>query len=169
MSTTTTVNVTAQRATFAVLLAALASGITTDLTNLDPVIIDGVPTARTDVLARIQAALDAINNVKAARKTLQQAVAAQKVALAEARLLRAGMKRVLNSHFGPSSPKLQVFGFTPARAAKTTVKTKAEAKVKAAATRAARGTKGKKQRLAVKAAPPVTAPVTTPAPLPAKS
>ncbi|HEV3191241.1 MAG TPA: hypothetical protein VGY54_12120 [Polyangiaceae bacterium] len=147
MSTTTsTINVTAQKATVAALLAALVKGIDTDLAGVDPFLLDGTLHARAQLLARFQAALDAFVSVKSARTALLQAVANQKAALAQTRPLRAGMKRFLQIQFGPSSPKLQDFGFTPARIPSTPVKTKAEAKVKSAATRAARGTKGKKQR-----------------------
>jgi hypothetical protein len=155
MSTNVTpINVTTQKVTIAALLTALVNGIHAELAGVDPVVVDGTQYARVDLLARIQAGLDAIAVVRTARTGLIQAVTSQKAAVAQAKTVRAGMKRYLQTKYGPTSPKLQEFGFTPARAAKPTVKTKAEAKVKAAATRQARGTKGKKQKLAIKAAPP---------------
>jgi hypothetical protein len=172
MSTSTvTINVSAQRATFAALVAALVKGINTDLAGVDSFVIDGSRLARADLLARFQQTLDAIAAVKAARTALFQAVASQKTTLAQARALRGGVKRFLQTQLGPQNPKLQDFGFTPARVAKTLVTTKAQAKVKATATRAARGTKGRKQKAAIKgdatalpaksgtaAAPPATPP-----------
>jgi hypothetical protein len=157
----TPVNVTAQKATIAALLAALVKGIQAELASVDPIVVDGTSYALVDLLARIQAALDAIAGVKATRTALSQAVTSQKAAVAEAKAVRIGMKRYLQTKYGPTSPKLQMFGFTPARSAKTTVKVKAEAKAKAAATRQARGTKGKKQRLAIKATQPAAAAPTT--------
>jgi hypothetical protein len=149
-TTTTTINVTAQKATVAALLAALVKGINTELAGVDPFLLDGTHFTRTELLARFQAALDAFASVKSARTALLQAVAKQKAALAQARPLRAGMKRFLQIQFGPSNPKLQEFGFTPARIPSTPVKTKAQAKVKSAATRVARGTRGKKQKAEIK-------------------
>jgi hypothetical protein len=162
-SITTPVNVTTQKATIAALLAALVNGIHTQLAGVDPIVVDGTSYARVDLLARIQAALDAIAGVKSVRTALSQAVANQKTAVAQAKAVRAGMKRYLQTNFGPANPKLQEFGFTPARTAKTKVTVKAEAKVKAAATRQARGTKGKRQRLAVKATQPAATTPTPPA------
>jgi hypothetical protein len=166
-SQTTTVNVTTQRATFAALLSALVTGINTELAD-DPFVVDGRTLARADLLGRIQAALDAIGAVKAARTSLQSAVAAQKAAIADARKLRAGVKRLAQSRFGPDSPTLQKLGFTPTRKGKATVTTKAKARVKAEATRQARGTKGKKARLAITASAPA-ATATPPAPTTPKS
>ena len=176
-STTVTVNVSAQKATFAALLAALVKGINTDLAGVASFDIDGSHLARADLLARLRATLDAITAVKAARTALGQAVASQSSSVAQARTLRGGVKRFLQTQYGPTSPKLQDFGFAPARVAKTPVKTKAQAKVKAAATRSARGTKGRKQKAAITgdvtsviatsdpvAKAPVTAPVQAPAP-----
>jgi hypothetical protein len=175
-STTTTVNVTAQKATLAALLAALVKGVSTELAGVDSIVLDGTTYARTDLLARIQAALDAFASVKTARTALAQAVASQDAAVAQAKPLRAGVKRFLQLKYGPTSPKLQEFGFTPTRVPVTSVKTKAEAKVKSAATRAARGTKGKKQKAQITGAstPQTVAdgtkvPTTSPAAAPAKA
>lgn len=174
MSTSTvTINVSAQKATFAALLAALVKGINAELAGVDSFAIDGSRLARTDLLARIQTTLDAIAAVKAARSALAQAVASQKASVAQARALRSGVKRYLQSQYGPQSPKLQDFGFTPARIAKKSVTAKAQAKVKSTATRAARGTTGRKQKALVHGdvtsvtLTPVKAAPATPAPTPA--
>jgi hypothetical protein len=151
MSTaTTSINVTAQKATLAALLAALVKCIRAELGGVDPIVLNGSSHTQTELVDRVQAALDAIAAVKAARTALSQAVANQKAAVAQATPIRAGVRRFLQAKLGPNSPKLQEFGFTPARAAKTPVKTKAQAKVKAAATRVARGTRGKKQKAQIK-------------------
>jgi len=151
MSTSTTrINVSAQKATVAALLAALVQGIEKELAGVDSLEVDGSSLPRTELLGRFQAALNAIAAVKTARTALAQAVSSQKAVTAQAMTLRAGVKRTLQTKFGPKSPKLQDFGFTPARAAKTLVNVKAQAKTKAAATQIARGTKGKKQKALIK-------------------
>ena len=155
MSTTpTTINVSAQKATMAVLLAALVKGIDTELAAVDTIEFDGASHKRTDLLASILAVLDAIAGVKVTRTALSKAVASQKAAVAQGRLLRAGVKRYLQAKYGPTSPKLQEFGFTPARTPKTPLKSKTEGKAKAAATRVARGTKGKKAKATIHGSPP---------------
>ncbi len=138
MSSPTTINVSTQRATFAALLAALLAGINTELPGVDPFDVDGVTVTRANLLARIQAALDAITAVKAARTALQQAVATQVAALADARGLRSAVKTTAQAKLGKKNPALQKLGFTPSRTPVTTVATKAEAQVKKAATRKAK-------------------------------
>jgi hypothetical protein len=138
MTTPTTINVSTQRATFAALLAALVTGINTVLPGVDPFDVDGVTVTRANLLARIQAALDAITAVKAARTALQQAVATQVAALADARGLRSAVKTTAQAKLGKKNPALQKLGFTPTRTPVTPVATKAEAQVKKAATRKAK-------------------------------
>ena len=139
------------------MIAALVTGINTELPGVDPFVVDGQTIVRATLLARIQAALDAISAVQAARTSLQSAIAAQKAAIKDARGLRAGIKRIAQTKFGPSSPTLQKLGFTPLRTPVTPVAAKAQAQAKRTATRAAK-----------KPAPP---PVATPpvATAPAKS
>jgi hypothetical protein len=168
MSTITTINVSSQKSTLQAQLTALITGINTDLPGVDPIDLDGVSTRRTDVLARIQALLDAIKAVKSARTTLQTAVANQKSLLVQGRGLRLAMKRFLQTKFGPTSPKMQDFGFTQTHPGKPTVPTKAAALTKAKATRVARSTAGKKQKATIKApsTPTTTTPPVTTAPAP---
>jgi hypothetical protein len=164
MATISTINVSTQKSSLSLQLTALVNGINTDLVGVDPIDLDGVSTKRADVLARIQALLDAITAVKSARTTLQAAVANQNTLLAGGRALRTAMKRLLQTKFGPTSPKMQDFGFTQTHKGKPDVPTKAAALTKAKATRTARGTAGKKQKALIKAPSPVattTSPVNT--------
>jgi len=161
MASTTTINVSTQKSSLQAQLTALVNGINTDLVGVDPIDLDGVSTKRADVLSRIQALLNAMTAVKSARTTLQTAVSNQNGLLVQGRALRVAMKRFLQTKFGPTSPKLQDFGFTQTHQGKANVATKAAAVTKAEATRKARGTAGKKQKAAIKApSSPVT---TTPA------
>jgi hypothetical protein len=164
-STPKTINVSIQKVSFAALLTALLNGINTDLAGVDPIVIDGTNWARKDLLARIQAVLDGIQQVKDARKTLATLVANQKELVAEGRQIRAGVKRVAQAKYGPKSPKLQDFGFTPQRSPNTPVASKAKGQAKSKATRAAGGTKALKRQQAAaqsqtQAATPAPAPAT---------
>ncbi len=62
---------------------------------------------------------------------------------------REGMKGIVEAKLGKSSPQLPMFGFAPQKVAQRSATTIAKATVKAKATRAARGTVGKKQKLAI--------------------
>jgi hypothetical protein len=107
--------------------------------------------------------------VKSARTALQTAVATQSGLLTQGRALRVAMKRFLQTKFGPTSPKMQDFGFTQTHQGKADVATKAAALTKAEATRKARATGGKKQKKAIKApspAPTTTSPVNAAPPAP---
>ena len=167
-TTTKTVNVTTQRASFAAMLTALLAGLNTDFPGVDPFVVDGVSIPRATLTARIQACLSAISAVKTARAALQSAVATQNAAITDARGLRAGIKRLAQSKYGPTSPMLQNLGFTPNRTPATTSTTKAQAAAKREATRQANGNVGKKTRavstLTAPAATAAPAASTTPAP-----
>ena len=166
---TNTVNVTTQRANFAAMLTALLAGINADFPGVDPFVVDGETIARATLIARIQAALNAIAAVKTARAALQSAVVTQNAAIIDARGLRAGVKRLAQTKYGPQSPMLQNLGFTPNRTPQTTAAAKAASAAKAEATRQANGNVGKKTRKvstltapAAAAAPPAPATATTP-------
>ena len=156
--TTRTVNVSTQRASFAALLGVLLTGLNTDFPGVDPFVVDGETIARASLVARIQAALDGIAAVKSARTQLQSAVARQNSAITDARGLRAGIKRLAQSKYGPDSPMLQNLGFTPNRTPKASAQTKAQAQAKAEATRQANGTVGKKTRKVKATAAPAAQP-----------
>jgi hypothetical protein len=68
----------------------------------------------------------------------------------------------LQGRFGKGAAELQQFGFTPQKKAQRAAKTKAAAVLQNQSTRAARGTKGKKQKATIKGARPVTVTVVAP-------
>ncbi|HEY1694946.1 MAG TPA: hypothetical protein VGG39_22415 [Polyangiaceae bacterium] len=174
--TTTSINLSQTRASFAALLSALLAGLNSVFPGVDPFVVDGQTIPRATLVARIQAALDAIAAVKAARGALQSAVATQNAAIVDAQGLRAGIKRAALTKLGPQSPRLQDLGFTPDRPRTASTQTKAQAAVKAQATRLANGNVGKKTRSvstleasASTAATPAATPPATPSATPPKA
>jgi len=128
--------------------------------------------ARTDLVARFQARVDAAEAVKNGRAGLQGLVAHEREVDAQVRPLRAVTKVFLQGRYGKDSPKLQAFGFTLSRKPKASAAAKATAQTKAKATREVLGTKGKQQKKASKkasAAAHATGAATTPpaSPVPA--
>lgn len=162
----TPTNLSQTRANLAALLSALLAGLNSVFPGVDPFVVDGETIPRATLVGRIQAALDAIAAVKAARGALQSAVATQNAAIDDARGLRAGIKRAAQSKLGPTSPRLQDLGFTPDRPRNTSSRTKAQAAAKAQATREAKGNVGKKTRKVSTLGASAPAPA-TPAPAPA--
>jgi hypothetical protein len=151
---------------------ALVNGITTVLIDVTQFVFASGTIAKADLVNRFSSRIAAAENTKAARLALHNAVAAEAKVAAEVAPYRIDMRNYLIMRYGKSSPMLQTFGFTQAKAPQKSAAAKAAGVAKARATRAAIGTKGKKQRkLAAKALneppaqPPAPAP-SPPAPLP---
>jgi hypothetical protein len=162
----TTISISHQKVDIEADYKSLIVGIHAEAAPDDPLVIGGKSIRRADLVARLQARIDAAEGVKSARGLLQTAIAYERTVDAEVRPLRAATKMYLQGRYGKSSPELQKFGFTQTRKGKATAQTKASAQTKAKATRVARGTKGTQQKKAIKGAPPATtttaAPIATP-------
>jgi hypothetical protein len=166
MSTTTTVNVTTQKADAVLQLQALIASINSKLAGVDPFKLSRETISRADLLAKVQTRLDAAVATKTSRQSMHNAVAAERIVEAQFKPLRAALRSYLIAAYGPSAPELQEFGFVQNRRPNKSVASKATALVKAKATRSARGTKGKKQKAAIKGTP-TASPAVSPSPSPA--
>lgn len=84
-------------------------------------------------------------------------------AVPEARVNHDRVRAALKGALGPSNPELRIYGIEPEREAQplTTV-AQAKRNAKALATRKARGTMGRRQKLAIQAPEPTTAEPLTP-------
>jgi hypothetical protein len=150
----TTLNVSKQKVTVTTGYEALITGINTLLPGVDPFVIASATMSRADLLAKLQGRLDAANATKAALLAHRQAVEAERASDAVVRPLRAQLKVYLQGRFGKTNTQLQSFGFTPNKVPLKTVLAKATGVAKAAATRVARHTLGKKQKAAIHGAVP---------------
>jgi hypothetical protein len=151
MTTATTVgsvNVSAQGATVIAAFQALIDGIDSELTDLKSLVINKQTVTKAQLLSSFQGRLTAAQSTKSARLAYHAAVAAEAQVAKQVAPERAGVKLYLVQRYGKSSPELQTFGFTPAKVPQKTAASKANAAVKAKATRKALGTKGKKQKKA---------------------
>jgi hypothetical protein len=134
-----------------------------------PIPIDGVAHTAADVEGIYQACLDARAALATKRAETKAAIAASKNAEAARRKADRALKPWVNNQFGVGSQQAIDFGFPPPKKPQRTVHSKAHAVLQGQATREARGTMGKKERLKVKgvvASPGAPAPVgpATPAP-----
>jgi hypothetical protein len=162
-ATTAGTDIAAQKASVEAGFTALIKGINTELATEASFVLRGQTFPRAAVLGSLQARIDAAEKTKAARTAFHLAVEAERAVALDANALRADLKVWLQAHFGSKSTKLQEFGFTPRKRAKTTAAAKAAGVKKAQATKAVRGIVGKNKRKQIKA-PVQTAPAPTPAP-----
>lgn len=123
--------------------------------------------------AAFQADIDATSALDAAEASVAKLRMTQRLARAASRQLHVELKRYLVAVSGPEIVQIaQDFGYPPGKARKQTVASKSKQVALAKATRVARGTRGKKQKAAIKgvaAAPAIepTAPAAAPVAAPA--
>jgi hypothetical protein len=127
------------------------------------IILGGKSMTQAALTVIFQAAIQAQADLDAARSTVSAKEQAQKTALAAAVAATALLHRWAEAAFGPDSPVLEDFGFTPAKPVTKTVAVKAGAAAKSTATRKA------KKAAAATATEPTAAPAATPLAAPAKS
>jgi hypothetical protein len=101
------------------------------------------------LIADFQQYLQAAEDTKGSYQAWRAQVEAERQTLASVKAKRAAVRALMESRFGKGGTQLMKLGFAPRKAAKKTVEAKAEGVVKGEATRKARGTKGKKQKLGV--------------------
>jgi hypothetical protein len=140
-------------------------GIKTDLQTMSSLPLGGATYTPSSLAAFIQSRIDAANAVLTAKANWQSASKTYEAINTQATVVVRELRNLVIGAFGPSSPKLADFGFTPTVRKVQTPEQKAAAAVKRAATRKARGTMGKVAKLAIKGAPPMAPSATSPAPV----
>jgi hypothetical protein len=128
-----------------------------------------------DVIADLQGFVQAAEDTKASYQAWRGDVQTERKVLANVSPKRGAVRTLMESRFGKGSTQLMQLGFAPRKPGTKTIEAKAEGLVKSEATREARGTKGKKQKLEVTGnvtgveLTPITSTqnVATPAPAPA--
>jgi hypothetical protein len=111
--------------------------------------LDGDIYTPQSLVAFVQSRIDANNQVLTTKAAWANATKTYKALSTKAAAVERGLRNFVIGMFGPTSPKLADFGFTPSSRATQTAEQKAASAAKRAATRAARGTKGKKQKAAI--------------------
>jgi hypothetical protein len=116
---------------------------------------------RDQIVAAVVGFINDCEDTKAKKQAWRAAVQTERTTLAQVRPIRTGLHTFFQTLFGKDGAELRTYGFEPQKPRATSVKAKATGQQKAAETRVARGTKGKKQRQEIKAQPAPAA--TTPA------
>ena len=139
--------------------------------------VDNVAYTSASMVALLQSVVDAMNAVNTAQVAAKHALTTAQGIETQVDPVIQAYTRFIQGMFASASPTLADFGLSPRKVpAPRTVEQKAAAAAKARATRAARGTGGKKQKAAVKGnvtgivvtpitAPPATAPAAPVAPV----
>jgi hypothetical protein len=138
------------------------AGVEKHFAQTPTIVLDGVSTTPKALTATFQGAIDAISKAAAAEQAFHDAVDVQSTAVASAETDLAALHSLVKSQLGTTAAILGDFGFTETKRQVPTEAKKAAAVVKRAATRVARGTKGKRQKADIKGQVPATTPVTTP-------
>jgi hypothetical protein len=120
------------------------------------ILLEATPTKPADAIATLQAAIDAIDKAASAEAAFHAAVAAQHTAIAAANALLVNLEETVKVTLGRTPAILGGFGFSVTVKQAPTPAVKAAAVQKRAATRAARGTKGPRQKAAIKGTVPAT-------------
>jgi hypothetical protein len=136
-------------------------GIDKHLQNVSSLPLVGSTYTMAALKELIQSRIDAVNTVVNAKAHWHDASATYDALNTHVTEVVRGLRQYVISAFGASNPVLADFGFTPPKKQALTPEQKVARALKAAATRKARGTMGKKQKAGIKGAVP--APATSPA------
>ena len=133
-------------------------GIDTYLVGVQTLTLNGQSFSVAQVRAAVQARVNATQDAEASKSQLRVKLDTRKTADAAARPIVTGLEAYVALTYGKRSQAMTDFGFAVPKQPKKSVETKAQAAQKGQATRKARGTKGKKQREAIKGSLPETQP-----------
>jgi hypothetical protein len=112
---------------------------------------DGKSYSRDELAAVFRAQIDALNEIRAARAALAVAVSKERTAAQRVRALTPRVVAYVGERFGTTADVFADFGWElPKKPGPKTTAAKLAGVVRGKATRKARGTMGKKQRLRVK-------------------
>jgi hypothetical protein len=128
----------------------------------DTVLVDGVPTKQTEVVAKLQAPITASDATATAEAAFHTAVANEDAATTAADTTYQGLKSYFLSIYATTSEVLADYGVSIVVPKPPSAATKAAAAAKRKATLAARGVVGTRKRAAITAPAPAATPPATP-------
>jgi hypothetical protein len=123
----------------------------------DELLIDGKRMTPADVVAQIQGICDRHKNVRTCRAQFKAAVRTRNSAIAKDLAFLTNLGHLVRAKWGPALVQVKSYGLQPIkRRGKLGVDEQVIAKAREKETRAIRGTKGKRQRLAITTEPKPT-------------
>jgi hypothetical protein len=132
-------------------LQKLVDGFTKHAATTPSLVFAGVTLKPSDVVARLQALIARSNAVNSAAAAWHGQVTTKRKAVLQMRPLLGLVKQMLEGAYSLQLDVLADFGLAPRKKTVVSPQTRAAAAVKAKATRAVRGTTGKKQKAAITA------------------
>jgi hypothetical protein len=144
------------------LLQKLANGYAQYSTSAPLIVLAGATLKPSDLVAKLQALVATENAVTSAGAAWHSQVATQRAAVLQSKPLLLAIRQSLQSAYSSQLDVLADFGLTPRKKAVVSPETRAAAALKAKATRAARGTAGRKQKAAITAPVVITPASATP-------
>jgi len=129
-------------------LTQVVAGIGTQFPDGSSIVVNGVVWSKQQLLSALAVLLALFANIDAGASTLKSQRLALKAASPDGRKLLSNIKTALVAFFGKGNPALVAFGFSGTKPRQLTAEQKLASKEKAAATRALRGTGGKRQKAA---------------------
>jgi hypothetical protein len=131
----------------------IIDAIAEHLSGSATITLGGVAYKAKDLQSQFQAEIAAAKTTLSAKTAWDQAVLAEEKTITEVTALYKALKAYVIGTYGATSAVVADFGFTP-KTTTPSVATKAQAIEQRAATRKARGTLGKKERLEITGAAP---------------
>jgi hypothetical protein len=128
----------------------LSAGVAKHLASTTQVVFTGGPFTPAQITEKLQAIVTLRADVDAAKAETRVKIAAERADMPSLRAFASALVAYVKVTFGGSPDVLADFGIIPKARAPLTVEAKAAAAAKRASTRAARHTKGPKQKKAVK-------------------
>jgi hypothetical protein len=128
----------------------IITGLETKLAKVQVFTLAGEDYSRQELLDIFQSLIDAQRATTSAHGRWLDAIGAERKTLERVRVVRNKYRTWTESNFGKGAPAIAVLGFKSTVPAKPNVATREQAIEKRRATRAARGTLGKKLRQAIK-------------------
>jgi hypothetical protein len=140
------------------------NGIETELQSIGTLYLGSEAYTPQTLAAFVQSRIDRAHTVATTRAAWENALREYEALDKKANLVISDLRYALMAAFGRNTPKLASFGFQAHRSPVLTPEQRAKAAVKAAATRKARNTMGKKQKAKIKgdAGATTTSPTSTP-------
>ena len=130
-------------------------------------LINGKSYTTAEIVQTLQSIIDSLNAAVAARATFLEASRTVASTVSNNRPFVSGVTQSVHIAYGDSASVLSDFGLVPRKLTVLTPQQKAAAALKAKATRLARHTMGKKQKLAITGTTPATAPAASAPAVPA--
>jgi len=139
----------------------LIAGVQQHQAQFASVSVDGQMMTSANIVALLQGRVDAVKAVENAETALEAAHKAERDGRVKSSTFRSALVRLIVGMFLSSPDTLAAFGLTAPKAGTKSVTTKAKAIAKSKATREARHTMGKNQKLEITGSPETpAAPVT---------